>query len=90
MRCEGNCLYLEGAVTMETVPALVDEASARCGEDVDTVDFGAVTEIDSAAIALALELRRRSGRELRFANLPTSAANLARLYSLADDFGLDR
>ena len=84
-RREGNRLLLEGAVTVGTVPSLLDAGAARLRDGVEVVDFAAVTEVDSAALALALAWLRAahaSGRTLRFANLPPAMANLARLYAI--------
>ncbi len=84
LRRDNNRLFLEGAVTAGTVPALLDAGAAQL-RDVEVVDFAAVTEVDSAALALALAWLRAasaSGRTLRFANLPPAMANLARLYGV--------
>jgi phospholipid transport system transporter-binding protein len=88
MRCDGRTLHLEGAVTMDTVPALAAQAPATCAGGIDRVDLAGVTEFDSAGIALALELRRVHGAGLRFVNLPAAARNLARLYSITGPLGL--
>jgi len=84
-RREGNRLLLEGAVTAGTVPALLDEGAAQLRDGVEVIDFAAVTEVDSAALALALawlRAARASGRTIRFANLPRAMENLARLYAV--------
>jgi phospholipid transport system transporter-binding protein len=85
LRREGNRLLLEGVVTAGTVPSLLDAGAAQLADGVDVVDFAAVTEVDSAAVALALAWVRAahaSGRALRFANLPQPMTNLARLYAV--------
>jgi phospholipid transport system transporter-binding protein len=87
MRCEGSRLLLDGALTMDTVPALLDEARIACDKRIATVDFSAVVEIDSAAIAFALELKRTArtaGRAIGFENLPEGMLNLARMYAVED------
>ena len=89
MRRDGNRLLLEGAVTMDTVPALLTQGRAALAEGVEVLDFAATSTIDSAAIAMALELRRASNGRLAMANLPASALNLARLYSVSDQLGID-
>ncbi len=84
-RREGNRLLLDGAVSAETVPSLLGEGAAQLANGVEIVDFAAVTQVDSAALALALEwLReaRAAGRTIRFANLPRAMENLARLYAV--------
>jgi phospholipid transport system transporter-binding protein len=51
------------------------------------VDFGAVTEVDSSAVALLLEWRRQAeGRNLtlRLANPPAALQNLAELYGVLE------
>jgi phospholipid transport system transporter-binding protein len=84
-RREGNRLLLEGAVTVETVPALLEEGRVQLRDGADTIDFKAVTEVDSAAVALTiawLREARAAGRALRFVNPPPALRNLARLYSV--------
>jgi phospholipid transport system transporter-binding protein len=85
VRRDGKRLVLEGAATADTVTALLDAGAASLGDGVEVVDFGAVTEVDSAAVALALAWLRAaqaSGRTLSFANLPPAMLNLARLYGV--------
>jgi phospholipid transport system transporter-binding protein len=85
VRRDGNRLLLDGAVTAGTVPALLDEGVAQLRDGVEVVDFAAVTEVDSAALALALawlRAARAAGRPIRFANLPAAMGNLARLYAV--------
>ncbi|MFM7275345.1 MAG: lipid asymmetry maintenance protein MlaB [Gammaproteobacteria bacterium] len=89
MRRDGKRLLLEGAVTMDTVPALLTQGRAALAEGVDVLDFGEASTIDSAAIAMALELRRASGGRLQMVNLPEGALNLARLYSVSDQLGIE-
>jgi phospholipid transport system transporter-binding protein len=84
---DGNRLRLDGAVTIETAAAVLDEAARAVRDGIEVVDFGAVSAVDSAAVALALALVREArgaGRAIAFANVPPALANLARLYSVAD------
>jgi len=86
-RREGNRLLLDGELTVDTVPRVLAGASRADRDAVEVVDFAAVTEVDSAAVALAigwLREARAGGRRLRFENLPPAMAKLARLYSVAD------
>jgi phospholipid transport system transporter-binding protein len=85
VRRDGNRLVLEGAATAGTVAALLDPGAAALRDGVEVIDFGAVTEVDSAAVALALAWLRAaqgSGRRLGFDNLPPAMVNLARLYGV--------
>ena len=87
VRREGETLMVEGAVTFDTVPGLVEAANEHLAQGVKAVDFSGVAEIDSAAVALALEWMRQARRvnvTLRFANLPDSMHNLAKLYGVSE------
>ncbi len=87
LRREGEILVLEGAVTFDTVAELFSAAEEHFRQGTDAIDFAAVTEVDSAAVALALEWVRRAERAnvvLRLVNLPTSMQNLAKLYGVSE------
>lgn len=84
---EGERLLLQGPVTIATVSALLAQARALLAQGVAVLDFEGVTEVDSAAVALALEcLReaRRRGLTLSLANLPEAMQNLAELYAVSE------
>lgn len=84
---EGDALMLEGPVTFDTVPALVGAAEEHFHSGVGTIDFSRVAEIDSSALALALEWLRQGARAnvtVRFVNLPESMRNLGKLYGVSD------
>jgi phospholipid transport system transporter-binding protein len=87
IRRENDSLVLEGAVTLDTVAALADAVQEQLRQGARVVDFREVTEVDSAAVALALEWLRRAGEgkiDLRFANLPAAMQNLAKLYGVSE------
>jgi phospholipid transport system transporter-binding protein len=87
IRRDGDSLILEGAVTLDTVPGLIGAAEEHLRQGVRVVDFRNVTEVDSAAVALAIEwLRKASESEtgLRLANLPAAMQNLAKLYGVSE------
>ena len=87
MRREGDSLILAGPVTLDTVPGLVGTAGEHLRQGVRVVDFRDVTEVDSAAVALALEWLRRAAESrsgLRLANLPAAMQNLAKLYGVSE------
>ena len=82
-----KALLLEGPVTIQTVPMLVEQIPSMLNEGILCVDFAKVTVVDSAAVALALEWRRlASSRNLpvTFLNLPETLRNLANLYGVTD------
>jgi len=84
-------LALQGALSFETVPRVLVE-SARYAERPDlpdrlTIDFAAITAVDSSAVALLLEWRRvaqRRGKTLVFVNLPPNLMALAKLYGVSE------
>ena len=87
IRREGNSLFLEGAVTLETAPRLIGVVDEHLRQGASVVDFGGVKEVDSAAVALALEWLRQAdqaGAGLRLANLPAAMQNLAKLYGVSE------
>ncbi len=82
-------LALEGALSFETLPRVLEESRAYSARpdlpDRLTIDFAAITEVDSSAVALLLEWRReaaRRGKGLNFVNLPVNLLALADLYGV--------
>ena len=82
-------LTLDGALSFETLPRVLAESQAysACPELPDrlTIDFSAITAVDSSAVALLLEWRReaaRRGKGLYFVNLPANLLALAELYGV--------
>ena len=88
IRREGDALYLEGALTLATVSGLAKAVQDQLRQGARVVDFRGVTEVDSAAVALALEWRREAGqgegKTLKYVNLPAAMQNLAKLYGVSE------
>ena len=89
IRREGDSLLLEGALTLRTVPELAGAVEEHLRQGVRVIDFRGVTEVDSAALALALEWLRqaeesKSRNGLRYTNLPVAMQNLAKLYGVSE------
>jgi phospholipid transport system transporter-binding protein len=87
IRRDGDSLILEGGVTLDTVPGLIGAAEEHLRQGARVVDFRNVTEVDSAAVALAIEWLRKaseSGTGLRLTNLPAAMQNLAKLYGVSE------
>ena len=87
----GDVLALTGALSFETLPAVLEQSAAYAArEDLPerlTIDFSAITGIDSSAVALLLEWRRKAkarGKTLVYVNLPANLLELARLYGVED------
>jgi len=93
MRRDGDRLVLEGPVNFETAPALFAQAREACREGAALVDFAAVDDVDSAAVAMALALLREAkaeGRRIAIANVPAAMANLVELYAVPDIIAASR
>ena len=78
-------MLVSGPVTLANVAGLLEEGRRHLAEGVRTVDFGEVTEMDSAALALCLAWLRdakAAGGAITFSNLPESLQSIARLYGV--------
>ena len=87
IRRDGDSLFLEGALTLGTVPGLAGAVQDHLRQGARVVDFRGVSEVDSSAVALALEWLRQAAESktgLRFANLPVAMQNLAKLYGVSE------
>ena len=87
LKRQGNSLMLEGPVTLDSVPGLAGAAEEHLRSGVTSIDFSGVTEMDSSAVALALEWLRqgeRAGVPVRLVNLPESVLNLGKLYGVSE------
>ena len=87
IRQEGDRLLLEGPVTISTVSALLAQSRAMLAPGVSVLDFNAVTDVDSAAVALVLECMREAQLRkitLTLVNLPEALRNLAQLYAVSE------
>lgn len=93
LRREGERLVIDGPLGIENARSVLRDAIAACRDGVRVVDLAGVSEVDSAAVALALELKREAagaGRELTFANLPQAMEKLARLYAVSHMISAER
>jgi phospholipid transport system transporter-binding protein len=86
IRREGGRLMVSGPVTLGNVAGLLEEGRRYLAEGVRTVDFGEVTEMDSAALALCLawlrDAKAAGGDAIGFSNLPESLLTIAKLYGV--------
>jgi phospholipid transport system transporter-binding protein len=90
-RAAGEVLRLTGALDFESLPAVLAESEQYTARtDLPqrlTIDFAAITAVDSSAVALLLEWRREAlarGKQLIFVNLPANLLALAELYGVAE------
>ena len=87
IRRDGDSVFVDGALTLGTVSALAGAVQMHLRQGARVVDFRGVSEVDSAAVALALEWLRQAAESksgLRFANLPAAMQNLAKLYGVSE------
>ncbi len=87
IRREGDVLLVEGPVTLQSVPELLAGAAEHIAGGVRRIDFSAAAEVDSAAVALALEWQRQArtaSADLTLENIPRAMQNLAQLYGVSD------
>lgn len=86
IRREGDSLFVEGPLTLATVSGLANETRDHLLQGARVIDFRGVSEVDSSAVALALEWLRQAGGDksgVRFVNLPVAMQNLAKLYGVS-------
>jgi phospholipid transport system transporter-binding protein len=90
MTRDGDRVSLSGPLNLQTVPAVLRFGLESFADGARVVDFSAVTEVDSSAIAMAIEWIRAvpaagdAKSALHFLNLPEGFVSLAHLYGVAD------
>jgi len=95
MMASGATLTLPAALTLREARAALatlEPAIAEASEPTVTVDAAALSEIDSASLAVLLQCRRLAeARERGFEvhNAPKKLVDLARLYGVAQLLGMD-
>jgi phospholipid transport system transporter-binding protein len=81
----GEVLRPEGSITMATASSFVEAGRARAAAGDLVVDLSAVTEVDSAALALLfdwLRISRAAGWRMTVRSMPATLASLADLYGV--------
>lgn len=84
IRHSGERLVIEGALTNANVGGMVEAGRHAVATGATVVDLSAVTQVDSAAIALILDWTRAAGRALVLHGAPESFQRLVRLYGVED------
>lgn len=83
----GALFRVEGPLTMSNAQARLGEGRARAGAGPLCIDFSAVTECDSAALALLLDwvrTARSAGHPVHVRGLLPSMESLAELYGITE------
>ena len=81
---DGRCA-LQGPVTIANVRTLLEDGNRDLRSPETVLDLAGVTEVDSTALSLLLEWRRRAAaekRSIRFLNPPANLRSLAELYGV--------
>ncbi|WP_047532496.1 STAS domain-containing protein [Methylotenera sp. N17] len=87
---EANRWQLSGDLIIENINQVLDASKALTLSNPTQLDFTAVTDADTSAISLVLELKRRASAEnmeLSLTNVPANLVSLMQLYGV-DDFVL--
>ena len=82
-----NQWNLNGDVVICTAKSILTESEALLIGADTVVDFKQVEDIDTTAVSLILEWKRRAIKEnqaLRFTNLPINLSSLVQLYGVED------
>lgn len=78
---------LSGDVVNSTAGDILKVSQAFSIADNTTIDFADVEDIDTTAVSLILEWKRRAAKEnqtLSFVNLPENLTSLVQLYDVAE------
>lgn len=80
-----NQWRISGDILMDNASVILGESHEFQMNDVLEIDLSAVTNLDTAALSLIMELQRRAlskNCQLTFANLPVNLISLAELYGV--------
>ena len=82
-----NDWHISGDVLINTANDLLKQSQSYSIEQNTKVDFAEVTDVDTTAVSLILEWKRRAEKEnqsLVFINLPENLNSLIQLYDVAE------
>jgi len=84
-------MKLPATLTLDTAESALKTLRPAAGSGPWAIDASALSEFDSAALALLLQAKRLAqaeGRSLQVLGAPPKLTDLARLYGVADLLGL--
>lgn len=87
IRADGNRVEVSGAMTIPGATELLAEGSAALANAETLFDLGAVTEVDSSAIAVIfgwLRAARQQGKTLAITQPPQELLSLAEVYGVTE------
>ena len=84
---QDNRWKISGEVVVDDANTLLVASQSLSMADSTLIDFGAASDLDTAAISLILEWKRRAiaeNKQLRLVNVPENLKSLAHLYGVAE------
>ena len=87
IRVVGDRRDVVGAMTLDAAAELLAAGKAALGEGETVFDLGAVTDVDSSALAVIfgwLRAAQKQGRSLRIERAPADMLSLAEVYGVKD------
>jgi phospholipid transport system transporter-binding protein len=82
-----NSWLISGDVIIGTAKAILDESVSLTLAQNTAIDFSKVTDIDTTAISLILEWKRRAAKQnasISVINLPENLTSLVKLYGVSE------
>lgn len=82
---EANRWQLSGDLTIENINQVLGASKTLSLNGATQLDFAAVTDVDTSAISLVLEFKRRAAAEnvnLSLVNVPANLVSLMQLYGV--------
>ena len=82
-----HCWQLSGDVVVGSAKAILTASQGFAIASNTKIDFAQVADIDTTALSLILEWKRRAQTEnktLTFVNLPANLSSLSQLYGVSD------
>lgn len=85
MLCTDTECRLDGEISVETAATLLNELKPHIANQLPTLDFSSVTQVDSSVLALMLSCQREAAQHnfrLHFSGLSRNITTLADLYGV--------
>lgn len=85
LACTDSECHLDGEISVKTAAPLLNELKPRIANQLTTLDFSGVTQVDSSVLALMLSCQREAAQHhyrLHFSGLSRNITTLADLYGV--------
>ncbi len=87
IRAAGDHIEVEGAMTLTSATALLNEGNALVAGGLNVIDLAAVTDIDSSALSVVfgwLRAARIAGKSISIIHPPKDFISLAEVYGVTE------